>query len=333
MNETVLFVDDNRLILESSKDLLTGRGITIITANNAEEALALFHQREIEVVVSDNYMPGMNGLEFLSSLREISPDTVKILMSAYADLSSALAAINRSEVFRYILKPWQDEELVGVVKEGINRYRLNLSMRIEDEDVLRSLAQTIELKDPSTKGHCDRVAVYALMIADALQIPKEIQRQIKYGSWLHDCGKIGISEIILNSNGRLTDEEFETMKKHAFWGAEVAAKANLSELARNIIHYHHERYDGTGYPSGIGGTGIPREARIVAVADIYDALTMDRPYRIGYTHVEAIEMLRSLRGNALDPEIVDIFLSVIKKTLSSPHEVSYTAGVNSVAVG
>jgi putative two-component system response regulator len=332
MNETVLIVDDNRLILESSKDLLTSRGITILTANNAEEALALFHQREIEVVVSDNYMPGMNGLEFLSSLREISPDTVKILMSAYADLASALAAINRSEVFRYILKPWQDEELVGVVEEGINRYRLNLSMRIEDEDVLRSLAQTLELKDPNTKGHCDRVAVYALMIAEALQIPKEIQRQIKYGSWLHDCGKIGISEIILNSNGRLTDEEFETMKKHAFWGAEVAAKANLSELARNIIHYHHERFDGTGYPSGIGGTGIPREARIVAVADIYDALTMDRPYRNGYSHAEAIDMLLSMRGNALDPEIVDIFLSIIKKTLSLPHEASYSAGVTTVAV-
>ena len=333
MNETVLFVDDNRLVLESSKDLLTSRGITILTANNAEEALALFHQQEIEVVVSDNYMPGMNGLEFLSSLREISPDTVKILMSAHADLASALAAINRSEVFRYILKPWQDEEIVGVVEEGINRYRLNLSMRIEDENILRSLAQTIELKDPSTKGHCDRVAVYALMIAEALQIPKEIQRQIKYGSWLHDCGKIGISEIILNGNGRLTDEEFETMKKHAFWGAEVAAKANLSELTRNIILCHHERFDGTGYPSGISGTGIPREARIVAVADIYDALTMDRSYRNGYTHAEAIDMMRTMRGNALDPEIVDIFLSVIKKTLSSPHEVSYTADVNNVAVG
>jgi len=333
MNETVLFVDDNRLILESSKDLLTSRGITILTANNAEEALALFHQQEIEVVVSDNCMPGMNGLELLSSLRELSPDTVKILMSAHADLASALAAINRSEVFRYILKPWQDEEIVGVVEEGINRYRLNLSMRIEDENILRSLAQTIELKDPSTKGHCDRVAVYALMIAEALQIPKEIQRQIKYGSWLHDCGKIGISEIILNGNGRLTDEEFETMKKHAFWGAEVAAKANLSELTRNIILCHHERFDGTGYPSGISGTGIPREARIVAVADIYDALTMDRSYRNGYTHAEAIDMMRTMRGNALDPEIVDIFLSVIKKTLSSPHEVSYTADVNNVAVG
>ena len=120
MDETVLFVDDDRLILESSKDLLASRGIAILTANNAEEALTLFHQREIEVVVSDNYMPGMNGLEFLSRLRELSPDTVKILMSAYADLASALAAINRSEVFRYILKPWRDEELVGVVEEGIN---------------------------------------------------------------------------------------------------------------------------------------------------------------------------------------------------------------------
>jgi len=311
MAAEILFVDDSRLALQMSKDLFLSKGITILTAGDAAEAIELFKLHEIAVVVSDNHMPGMSGLDFLTELRTISPDTVKVLISAFVDLPTALAAINNSEVFRYLLKPWKDEEILNVVKEGLRRYRLVHSIRREDESVLRSLAQTIELKDPSTKGHCDRVAVFALMIAEAMGIPKETQRQIKYGSWLHDCGKIGVSEFILNSTTRLTDLEFETMKMHTYWGADVAEKAHLSDVARNIIHQHHERYDGTGYPSGLSGEAIPIETRIVSVADIYDALTMDRPYRKGYPCAEARDMIRALSGSSLDPKVVTVFLAVV----------------------
>jgi response regulator RpfG family c-di-GMP phosphodiesterase len=311
MNDSILFVDDNRLILESSRDLFLTQGVAILTADNVMEALEIFTRHEIAVVVSDNYMPGISGLEFLAQLKAISPDTVKILMTAYADLTSALAAINRSEVFRYILKPWQDEELLSAVFEGVRRYRVIQTLRKEEENVLRSLAQTIELKDPSTKGHCDRVAIFALLIAEALQLPKEMRREIKYGSWLHDCGKIGVSEAILNGSQRLSEAEFATMKMHSDWGADVAAKAKLSRVAHNIIHYHHERFDGTGYPTGISGRDIPIEARIVSVADVFDALSTDRPYRKKYSPEETMTILRSMSGKALDPELVDIFLALI----------------------
>ncbi|HJV37038.1 HD-GYP domain-containing protein [Geomonas sp.] len=311
MAAEILFVDDDKLILRFSQDLFESVGVSILTARNADEALELFKEHEIAVVVSDNQMPGMTGLEFLSKLRAISPDTVKVLISAYVDLPTALAAINTSEVFRYIVKPWKNEEILEVVKEGLRRYRMVHTMRREDESVLRSLAQTIELKDPNTKGHCDRVAVYALMIADAMRLPKETQRQIKYGSWLHDCGKIGVSEFILNGPNELSDDEFETMKMHTHWGADLAEKAHLSEVARNIIQYHHEKYDGTGYPVGLAGEQIPLETRIVSIADIYDALTMDRPYRKGYPHSEARRMIRELSGEALDPEVVKIFLDIV----------------------
>ena len=311
MAAEILFVDDSNLALQMAKDLFLSKGIMILTASDAAHALELFKLHEIAVVVSDNHMPGMSGLEFLCELRNVSPDTVKVLMSAYVDLPTALAAINNSEVYRYLLKPWKEEEILEVVREGLKRYRLIHTIRREDESVLRSLAQTIELKDPSTKGHCDRVAVFALMIAEAMGISKETQRQIKYGSWLHDCGKIGVSEFILNSANRLTDLEFETMKMHTYWGADVAEKAHLSEVARNIIHQHHERFDGTGYPTGLCGEEIPIETRIVSVADIYDALTMDRPYRKGYPRAEARDMIRALRGSSLDPKVVDVFLAVV----------------------
>jgi putative two-component system response regulator len=312
--ENILIVDDNRLILDSLGKLLQGEKAKLFTACNAKEALTLVQSEEIAVVISDNIMPGMSGLEFLSSLATISSNTVKILMSAYADLPTVLAAINRSEVFRYVLKPWRDDEMLSAVREGLRRYRLIQGMRKEDEDVLKSLAQTIELKDPSTRGHCDRVAIYALMIAEVMNIPKETQREIKYGSWLHDCGKIGVSEVILNGSGKLSDQEYETMKMHAFWGADVAAKANLSKVACDIIHYHHERYDGTGYPERLIGKNIPLEARIVAVADVYDALTNDRPYRKGYTTKEAIRIMKEMDGTTFDPEISMLFFSLLQNS-------------------
>jgi putative nucleotidyltransferase with HDIG domain len=309
--ENILFVDDSRLTLAVVCDLFADEGLNVFTAENATEALAIVRQQEIAVVVSDNVMPGMSGLEFLTSLKSHSPDTVKILMSAYADLSSALAAINRSEVFRYVLKPWRDEEMLVAVREGLERFRLVQKMRTEDEDILRSLAQAIELKDPCTKGHCDRVAVLALRIAEALDLPKDVQREIKYGSWLHDCGKIGISELILNGPQKLNVEEFETMKQHSLWGADIARKANLSDIARNIIAYHHERYDGTGYPEGRGGDDIPLETRIVSIADVYDALVTDRPYRPGYSREEALLKMREMRGTLHDPRLHDIFMTLM----------------------
>ncbi len=222
-------------------------------------------------------------------------------MTAYADLTCALAAINLSEVFRFILKPWKNEELLSVVADAVRRHHLLQSLRKDEEDVLRSLAQTIELKDPSTKGHCDRVAILALLLADALFLPKEMKREIKYGSWLHDCGKIGVSEAILNGEKELNEDELATMRMHSNWGADLAAKANLSQVARNIIHFHHERFDGTGYPTGLCGSDIPIEARIVAVADVFDALTNDRLCRPNL----CIGCHQPERGLSLHPETLE----------------------------
>ena len=313
--ETILFVDDNNFTLQVLKDLFAGSSFRVLTAESAAAATEIVRREEIAVVVSDNIMPTTNGLEFLSSLKTHSPATVKVLMSAYADLDSALAAINRSEVFRYILKPWQDDDIKATIAAALRRYRLNQAMRREDEGVMRSLAQTIELKDSSTSGHCDRVAIYAGLLAEALELPNDFQREIKYGSWLHDCGKIGIAEEILNGSGSLTADEFEKMKQHSQWGAEVAAKANLSTVTRNIILYHHEHFDGSGYPAGLAGEAIPLEGRLVAVADVFDALITDRPYRSRYDYSESMDILVSMSGTNLDPDLVKLFIGAISQEL------------------
>jgi putative nucleotidyltransferase with HDIG domain len=309
MSENVLFVDDEEYVLKAVERVCADDdGIRVLTAGSAAEALRILEDTEIAVLVSDHRMPGTTGTDLLKQAMLVSADTVKILMTGYADLPTAIEAINRCEVFRFVVKPWDNDALLETLHEGINRYRLTLSSHREDEAVLRSLGQTIELKDHYTKGHCDRVARYALMIAEGLELGPERRETIKQGSWLHDCGKIGVPEAVLNFEGTLDARDFETIKQHPLWGAEVARQAQLPQGVIDIILYHHERFDGQGYPEGRAGEAIPLLARIVAVADTYDALTSDRPYQKALDLEKACEVMGELTGSHLDPDLVAIFL-------------------------
>ncbi len=317
-DNTVLLVDDEEGVLNSIERLFAKTGMNIIKATNGEDALEFVRKENISVVVSDNLMPGMKGLELLSKVRVISPDVVRILMTAHSDFSTAVDAINNCEVFRFITKPWDNRELINIIEEGINRYKLIMSLKKADESTLLSLAQTIELKDKYTRGHCDRVAAYALRIAERLNLSEDTKKDIRYGCWLHDCGKIGVPEHILNKKGRLNEEEFEVIKKHPVWGADVAKQAQLSQTIINIILNHHEKYDGAGYPAGLKGTDIPIEARIVAVADCFDAITSERPYGETQSFAKGMEIILSLKNSAFDSEIVDIFISSMNRDYDSP---------------
>ena len=310
MSETVLFVDDEEYVLNAVARMFIGSEWRILRAASAEEALLIIGKEEIAVLVSDNLMPGIKGVELLSRVKSIAPDTVKILMTGHADIPTSIDAINRGEVFRFVEKPWDNTVLINTVTEGIERYRLLRSLRINDEAVTRSLAQTIELKDPYTRGHCDRVAEFALLLAKEMHLSGEMQKGIVYGSWLHDCGKIGVPEAILNSPERLSEQEWLTIKQHPGWGAEVARQAELSPIVINIIQFHHERWDGAGYPSGVAGSDIPLEARIVTIADVFDAMTSDRPYRKALSQAESRRIMTDIAGTMLDPEITELFLSL-----------------------
>lgn len=317
--ETVLFVDDEKSYLAYTSELFENRGLNILTAGSAVEALEIVEHHSVAVVVSDNEMPGMRGIELLTRIKEVSPHTVKIMMTGSADLATTLAAINSGEVFRFVLKPWKKAEMLRAVKDGIRRYRVLQAIKREDEFILHSLAQTIELKDASTKGHCDRVATLALRIAERLGVAEEAQQEIRYGSWLHDCGKIGVPEAILNAERALTQEEFQVVMKHPEWGREVVRKANLSKTVQEIVLYHHERYDGKGYPFGLTGDKIPLEAQIVATADICDALTMDRPYRKGFEREELLWTMKGMSGSNLDPKLVEVLFDLLSQ--EEPSEV------------
>jgi putative nucleotidyltransferase with HDIG domain len=309
VNDAVLLVVDEENFLNTLARLFLDRDVRILRAGNGVEALGIVRREPVAVVVSDNLMPGMRGVELLSRVRELSPDTVRVLLTGDADLPTAIEAVHRGEVFRFHVKPWVDEEIVRTVEEGMGRYQVVRSLRHGDEAALRSTGQMIELRDPYTQGHCDRVAAFALKIAEGLGLPEETRRAIRHGSWLHDCGKIGVPEAILNFPGKLSAAEFDVVKKHPGWGADVGRQANLPGEVINIILHHHERFDGRGYPTGAKGSEIPLEARIVAVADVFDAMSTDRPYAKGYERAEAMRVMRVLGGAALDPEMVDILLA------------------------
>lgn len=325
MPEALLIVDDEENILRSIERMLIDQEVRVLTARSGEDALRLIRSEDVSVILSDHRMPGMKGIDLLSIAKRQNPDTIRILMTGHADMDTAIEAINKGEVFRFVAKPWDDASLREVLREAIERHRIVRKLRKGDEPSLASIGQAIELKDPYTRGHCQRVAEYSLWIAEAAGLPMDLKVQIKHGSWLHDCGKIGVGESILNKREALTEEEFEIVKNHPSWGAEIARQAELSETIVNIILYHHERYDGQGYPFHMVGDEIPLEARIVTVADVFDAITTDRPYRQGFDFHEGVEhMIRKLRGKHLDPDLVDLFAPLVQGVTS--RRVRYSNG-------
>lgn len=311
---TVLFVDDEQSIRNAIERMYLERDdVRCLFAASGQEGLDILTKEDVWVVVSDYLMPGMRGIEFLSKVRGVRPDTVRIMMTAYADLTIAIDAINKSEAYRFVTKPWNNKELMDTVDEALMRYELIKSLEADDESMYLSLAQTVELKDPYTKGHCDRVATYAVALARAAGLNDGMINDIKHGSWLHDCGKIGVPEGVLNFPGHLSEEDAETIQQHPRWGSDVARQARMSDVVINIILYHHERVDGEGYPSGLKGDKIPLEARIVAIADVFDALYSDRPYRKAYDFDRAVEILHEMTATHFDPRLIELFLPIAEE--------------------
>lgn len=307
----VLFLDDEPGILHALTRLFVDDHLVVLASTCGPDALEKLGKNDVSVFVSDNLMPGMKGVEVLHLAKDLSPDTVRIMLTGHADVEVAVDAINRGEVYRFITKPWDDDEMRETVLHSIDRHHMVRSLKKADEHALYSLAQTIELKDPYTKGHCDRVAQYAVAIAEELGLPDEQRENIRRGSWLHDCGKIGVPEKILNFTGPLSDEQMTVVRNHPRWGAQVARLAHLPDMIVNIILHHHERFDGQGYPSGLMAEEIPLEARIVNVADIYDALTSDRSYHARLTKEQATRVLIGNKGAYSDPRIVEVFIAIL----------------------
>jgi putative nucleotidyltransferase with HDIG domain len=312
----VLFVDDEASSLHAIQQLFSDDAVIhLLAASSGEEALEIVRKEDVWLVVSENNLPGISGIELLERIRQISPATARILMTAHADIKTAIDAINISEAFRFIIKPWDNDELKSSVHEGLERSELVRELAHCEEGAISSIAQAVELKDPYTRGHCDRVAEYASTLAMKVGFPEESIVHIKYGGWLHDCGKIGVPKAVLNFPGRLDEPSMKIIHRHPLWGAEVARQAGLPAEVVNMILYHHEKYDGSGYPYGLKGEEITIEARIVTIADVFDSLRTRRPYRAACTSDQVREIMREMSEAFFDPHLMELFQSIADEAL------------------
>lgn len=359
----VLIVDDLPDVLTSLERVLNNfKDIALYKATSGKEALSIIDKSKIDLIISDQRMPEMTGIELFKIVKERWPDTVRIIITAYTEVDQIICAINEGEVYRYITKPWNVVELMKTIENVLELIKLrnenrkmqqllidqNIKLKninIELEDRIRkaikemkeiehvtifALARLAESRDIETGEHLNRIRNYSRLIGERLAkktpyfdyINEDYLRNLYYSSPLHDIGKVGIPDRILLKPGRLTEEEFEIMKKHTLIGGKTLEdaekelvignrKESFLSMGKNIAYYHHERWDGKGYPFGLSGDSIPLSARIVAVADVYDAMTNKRVYKDPLPHKEAVEIIISEKGKQFDPLIIEVFKECI----------------------
>jgi putative nucleotidyltransferase with HDIG domain len=342
--EKILVVDDEEAIREVISTLLEAQGYCCTICANGRLALDAFRQDAFDLVLSDIVMPEMDGLKLLSELRRDDPDVPVIMVTAMHDISIALEAI-RAGAYDYILKPFERDQLNLSVRRALEHRHLvienrtyqadlehlvaertqQLSIALQDLEqsydyTLEALGGALDAKDAETEGHCQRVTAFTITIARAMDVDKALLRHIARGAFLHDIGKMGVPDQILRKPGPLTAEEREIMRRHCEIGFAVLERIPFLKEAAEIVLTHQECYDGSGYPRGLKGEGIPLGARIFAVADTLDAMISDRPYRKALPISAARDEILRYSGRQFDPQVVKVFMSQPESLWLELHE-------------
>ncbi len=320
-------VDDEPAVRRFLIRMLEAQGFQCFEAGSGLEALRVLDRvGEPPLIISDMRMPEMNGISFLEAVRSRYPDTSVIMLSGINETSTAVDCLHRGAA-DFLMKPISMSELQARVTRALEKRALVLQNRFYQENLERQvneqahriqelflqgvqmLARALEAKDAYTRGHSIRVSQYAVATASRMGFEGESLDGIRLGGELHDIGKIGTREAVLHKPGSLTDEEFRQITEHPLLGERMLSPlAHDSPDVLRIVRSHHERLDGRGFPDGLRGEKIPIEARIVAVADAFDAMTTRRPYRESRPPADAMAELRRVAGSQLDPEAVEAFV-------------------------
>jgi putative two-component system response regulator len=320
MSYKIMIVDDEPANLRLL-DRLFRRDYEIITANSGAEALRLLEQHDIALLITDQRMPGMTGIELLKRTASLRPHTVRIILTGYTDVTALVEAINCGQVYKYVTKPWDNDELRLTVSRAMEHYDTNKSrhelaltnqrlvsrMKEMTRGFVRAIADALEAKDEYILGHARRVMGYATAVGRRMGLDAATLEQLTLAAFLHDIGKIGTPDGILSKPGQLTTEERDQVRIHTRRGSRMLKGIVDLENVADAVFYHHEHFDGTGYPNGLRGEQIPLLSRIILVADAYDAMTSPRPFREAYPHEAAIVRLEEGAGAQFDPNVVRVF--------------------------
>ncbi len=347
--ERILIVDDEEAVRHSLATALESAGHTVVDAASGSEAITRLRSGSSwGLVLTDLVMPGMSGIELLEEVQLRDSQIPVILVTGVHDISVALEAIRRG-AYDYLLKPFQHEQLLAVVARALEKRRLELeNLRYKNEleslvqartdlldhamsDLKRALASreraivdlersyditlealgnALDLKDAETEGHSKRVTAFTMAIAHAMGLPDERRKVIGRGAFLHDIGKMAIPDAILRKPERLTPEEQAVMREHCLLGYQMLRKIPFLHEPAEIVYSHQEHFDGSGYPRGLREEQIHLGARIFAVADAFDAITSDRPYRAAQSIASARREIEKHSGTQFDPKVVHVFLSI-----------------------
>lgn len=294
----------------------------IMKTTSPLEALEMLKNEHADIIISDHKMDEMDGVEFLKRSCELNSQCVRLLVTAYSDSQILIDAINYGKIYRYIKKPWDPAELTMVVDSAAEYYQL----RIENDRLIYDLKElfsgtisaiieALDAKDSFTLGKSRRVTFFALKMANYFNLKSEDKGKLELAGLLHDIGMIGVPEAVLNKTGALNQDEFESIKKHVGHGVKILEDIKQLKEVVEIIKYHHERFDGSGYPFGLKGEEIPLSARIISVADAYDSMVSDRSYREGLSHAEALKRIEDQTGRQFDPAVVQAFKAIIPKAI------------------
>jgi response regulator RpfG family c-di-GMP phosphodiesterase len=330
----ILIVDDDSSVRDVIGVLLREEGYACTAMPSAQSALDAARSTEFPLVISDVKMPGKDGMWLLERLREGCPDTAVIMLTAFGDTEAAVECLRRG-ASDYLLKPPKVTDLIRAIERALakrrlelarQRYRKSLEKRVREKTMelsralhdlettysstLWALVAALDAREHETSDHSQRVVRYTLGLARRLGIPEGDLPDIGRGALLHDIGKIGVPDAILLKPDRLTPDEWEEMKKHPQIGWTILKSIDFLDTPAEIVLCHQERWDGGGYPRGLRGDAIPIGARIFAIADCYDAMTTDRPYRGRTNADEAREEIRRCARSQFDPACTEAFLSI-----------------------
>ncbi len=329
---SLLVVDDEKGPREALRMILKGR-YDVETAENAFRALEYIGKKSFDVAIIDIKMAGMDGLQLLREIKVLRPDMEVILMTAYASVETAKSALQYGAL-DYLIKPFDNKDVITTVEKGIakrgeffkTRFEIEklqlatteLTKEIENAknsiekhytNTVKALLAAIDAKDQYTRGHSERVSKFTAFLADRIGITHDKILPLEQAALIHDIGKIGIEESILKKEGPLNQSELEEIKKHPVIGSRIISSVEFLHEMVPVVLYHHERFDGSGFPEGLKGTAIPLGARLVSIADAVDAMLCNRPYRSALAMDHVRREISSMAGRQFDPEIVAVVLT------------------------
>ena len=331
----IIVVDDEQGIVDSLSIFLKRSGYDFTGITNPLEAIELVKSNHFDLMILDFMMDPIHGDEVVEEIRKFNKDLYILLLTGHKDLAPPLETIKRLDIQGYCEKSDKFDQLLLLIESGIKSIeqmktikKINNELKDKNDelekaylDTIGILRYTVEAKDPYTRGHSDRVSEFSVLIGKTLGLDENTLHTLKIGGLFHDIGKIGIPDSILLKESKLDDAEYSQIKNHPTIGAHMLGDADIFKDILPIVKHHHERYDGTGYPSQLKGEDIPLMARIAAVADTFDAMTSKRTYRNALPLETVIAEFERCSGTQFDPKIASVFLQILKNNYSSIQEV------------